>query len=145
MATTGSPAVSLYTNRTVSDPAALSVAILSSAGAAGQTSAQPSAPLVVTGQPLPNLPSVPVSLNLTTQEASLRAMRQTSPNPLQPVLAASQPASNLTANSQETLSLQTLLEAAVGPPASTTEDNKPVTSSALRSLPQVGLTPCVHS
>lgn len=69
MATTGSPAVSLYTNQTVSDPAALSMAILSATVAAGQTSA----PLMATSQPPPHLASVPVDLHPATSQKPLQS------------------------------------------------------------------------
>ncbi|XP_059187333.1 zinc finger protein 16-like isoform X2 [Centropristis striata] len=64
----GTPAVSLCSSQTVADPAALSLAVLT-----GQTSAQPSAPLIVTSQPRPDLTSVPVSLSLTAEEDARRA------------------------------------------------------------------------
>ncbi|XP_039985776.1 zinc finger protein with KRAB and SCAN domains 1-like isoform X2 [Xiphias gladius] len=134
----GSPVVSLYTNQMVSDPAALSVAILSSSVATGQTWAQRSAPLMVTSQPLPNLTSVPVNLHLTPQDAAAAAvltMTQTSQNPLQ---------SAPTANSQVTPDLQTSLKAtgkaADGPPGFTAEENKPVASSGVTSETQGTLT-----
>lgn len=109
----GSPAVSLYTNQTVSDPAALSVAILSSVVAAGQTLG----PLMVTSQPLPNLASVPVSLNPTTSQKPLQSSIPTA---------------------QETL-LEAAGQAAEGPPASAAKENKAVDSSAVDSQPQVRL------
>lgn len=106
--TTGTPVVSLYTNQTLSDPAALAGAILSSAVAAGQTPTQSSAPLMVTSQPLPNLTSVPVNLTLSTQDT-----------------AAGRPASSLTGDSQESLHLQSEAQATDRPPASTVTTEQP--------------------
>ncbi|XP_026170487.2 zinc finger protein OZF-like [Mastacembelus armatus] len=86
---TGIPAVPLYTSQTALDPAALSVPVLSSAVATGQSAVQPSASLVVTSRPLHNLSSVPVNLSQGAAASLATA-------------AASDP----TANSQETLNLQ---------------------------------------
>lgn len=88
MGTTGSPAVSLYTNQPVADPATLSVAILNFAVAAGETSAQPSAPRTAASQPPPDLTSVPVRLHLTARDAAASA-RDTSQNPLRSVDSSS--------------------------------------------------------
>lgn len=101
--------VSLYTNQTVSDPAALTEAILTSA------------PLMATAQPLPGFTSVPVHLHLKTQDAAAAV----SQNPLQ---------SAPTANTQENLSPQTNT-AADGEQGS--EETSPVASSDLTSEPQV--------
>lgn len=127
--TTGTPVVSLYTNQTVSGPAALAVAVLSSAVATGQSLPQSSAPLMVTSQPVPNLTSVPVSLNLTAQDTAAAHS----------VLTFSQPASSLSANSQDTVHLQSEGQATDSPPVSTvtTEEPTAVTSQVGCSLPPV--------
>uniref|UniRef100_A0A3Q3R2R5 C2H2-type domain-containing protein n=1 Tax=Monopterus albus TaxID=43700 RepID=A0A3Q3R2R5_MONAL len=116
----GTPEMSLYTGQMVSDPAALSVAILSSAVATGQTPGQPLAPGLMTSQH--NLTSV--SRSLSVRDAA----------------ASTQPASNLTVNSLGNINLHPPLgptgQATNSPPPSAGQEPEPVDSSAVKSEPQ---------